>query len=895
MKKLIVIDGNILANRAFYAIPILSNSNGVITNAVYGFTNMLMRIIKQEQPDYLAVAFDVSRKVFRHEKFADYKAQRKGMPEELRGQMDLIKDVLRAMNIAIYEKEGYEGDDVIGTMVRWAEQQDIHSIIITGDKDSLQLVSDKTHVHLTKKGISELAKYDVALLREEYNLAPDQIRDLKGLMGDASDNIPGVPGVGEKTALKLLHQYGTVEELYKHLDDFNGKKLGDKLRENEDQAFLSKELATIFCDVPLELREDAMARVPFDVPLLTAMYKELELNSLLKELVTMYPPEPVTVADDFAGDWTDAPVDGMLEELDDDTSVPETKPGIKITAPENLQQITAQNKPEHFAIIMNCTAGNAVTSKVEAFGLLVDDQPYMVECGDNFKAFAKALFQWIEDPSILILTNDAKKVYASFEREGIEPRSIFWDSTLLAYLLNPEAKDQSLEALLAQYFDVTLPEEPEEHLYGLLKGIYVLSNFLLEKMNTENLMDLYTQVELPLTDVLVLMEMNGVRIDTAYLKTMGEELGGRIEELTRKLYEAADEEFNLNSPKQLGVILFEKMGLPVIKKTKSGYSTDAEVLDTLAQDYDFVKDILAYRQLAKLKSTYVEGILKLVQPDTSKVHTSFNQTITATGRLSSTEPNLQNIPIKTEEGKRIRKAFVPATPGNVLLAADYSQIELRILAHMSKDPVLVESFMNDEDIHRRTASEVFGVPMDEVTKEMRRNAKAVNFGIVYGQTEFGLSKELGITRGEAKAYIESYFERYSGVKQWINQAIAEARLSGISTTMMGRKRYIKDINSKNFNLRSFAERTAVNTPIQGTAADIMKKAMLNVQTELYKNKLKTKMLLQVHDELIFEVPPQEIAAVIKILHECMVEPFELEVPLKIDVNVGFNWYDMERV
>ena len=407
--------------------------------------------------------------------------------------------------------------------------------------------------------------------------------------------------------------------------------------------------------------------------------------------------------------------------------------------------------------------------------------------------------------------------------------------------------------------------------------------------------DLYTSIELPLTQVLAIMELEGVRIDTAYLEAMGVELSGRIEELAQKLYEAAGEEFNLNSSKQLGVILFEKMGLPVIKKTKTGYSTDAEVLDTLAEEHEFVKDILAYRQLSKLKSTYIEGILKLVRPETGKVHTTFNQTITATGRLSSTEPNLQNIPIKTEEGKRIRKAFVPSIPGNVLVAADYSQIELRILAHMSKDPVLVESFMNDEDIHRRTASEVFGVPMEEVTKEMRRNAKAVNFGIIYGQTDYGLSKELGISRAEAKAYIENYFARYSGVKAWIDQAIADARTSGISTTMMGRKRYIKDINSKNFNLRSFAERTAVNTPIQGSAADIIKRAMLKVQSRLHHNKLKAQLLLQVHDELILEVPPQEIAGVIKILHECMEEAADLEVPLKIDVNVGFNWYDMERV
>lgn len=887
MKKLVVIDGHSLAYRAFYAIPVLSNSKGVITNAVYGFTNMLMRIIKQEQPDYLAVAFDVGHKVFRSEQYAEYKAQRKPMPDELRSQIGLIKDVLRAMHIAICEKEGYEGDDVIGSMVRWAEQHDMHSIIITGDKDSLQLITDKTNVHLTRKGISELVIYNPAKLMEDYNLVPDQIRDLKGLMGDASDNIPGVPGVGEKTALKLLHQYGTIEELYRHLDDFNGKKLGDKLRDNETQAYMSKELATIYCEVPLEFTEEALARHPFDVPLLTALYKELELRSLLNELTAMYPPEP--------SDWTDVPADGMLDEMDDYEPAPAIKKGLKLTTPEELQEVIKQYQPMNIALIMNRTPGNVVESRVISFGLFVEDQPYLIECGDDFGSFAKVIKPWIEDKRVMILTDDAKKVFASFQPEQIAVQSLFWDSTLFAYLLNPEAKDLSLDALLAQYFDVTLDTEPEEHLYGLLKGIYILSDFLIEKMEQEKLVDLYSQIELPLAELLTMMELEGVRIDTAYLQKLGAELTGRIDALAQKLYDAAGEEFNLNSSKQLGTILFEKMALPVIKKTKTGYSTDAEVLDSLAQEYEFVKDILAYRQLTKLNSTYVEGILKLVQPDTGKVHTTFNQTITSTGRLSSTEPNLQNIPIKTEEGKRIRKAFVPSTPGNVLVAADYSQIELRILAHMSKDPVLVDSFMNNEDIHRRTASEVFGVPMEDVTKEMRRNAKAVNFGIIYGQTEFGLSKELGITRGEAKAYIDSYFARYSGVKQWIDKAIADARLTGISTTMMGRKRYIKDINSKNFNLRSFAERTAVNTPIQGTAADIIKLAMLRVQSQLHQNGFKAKMLLQVHDELIFEVPPQEIAGLIGILRDCMEHAVDLEVPLKIDVNVGFDWYDMERV
>jgi DNA polymerase-1 len=589
------------------------------------------------------------------------------------------------------------------------------------------------------------------------------------------------------------------------------------------------------------------------------------------------------------------PVEGMLEDMEDMAPGMSVKKGEKITDLESFQQLINGMPPMSISLILNTTAGNARDSRVTSFGIMINDTPYLIECGDDFSAYAAVLKPWMEDKRVLILTDDAKKVFIHFEKEKILVESLFWDGQLFAYLFNPESKDLSLDAMLAQYFDVTLPDDAEEHLYGLLKGLYVLSDYFIEKLEQEKLTDLYTSIELPLAQVLAIMELEGVRIDTAYLEALGVELSGRIEELAQKLYEAAGEEFNLNSSKQLGVILFEKMGLTVIKTTKTGYSTDAEVLDTLAEEHEFVKDILAYRQLTKLKSTYIEGILKLVRPETGKVHTTFNQTITATGRLSSTEPNLQNIPIKTEEGKRIRKAFVPSIPGNVLVAADYSQIELRILAHMSKDPVLVESFMNDEDIHRRTASEVFGVPMEEVTKEMRRNAKAVNFGIIYGQTDYGLSKELGISRAEAKAYIENYFARYSGVKAWIDQAIADARTSGISTTMMGRKRYIKDINSKNFNLRSFAERTAVNTPIQGSAADIIKRAMLKVQSRLHHNKLKAQLLLQVHDELILEVPPQEIAGVIKILHECMEEAADLEVPLKIDVNVGFNWYDMERV
>lgn len=929
MKKLVVVDGNSLANRAFYAIPILSNSKGLITNAVYGFANMLQKLVQQEQPDYLAVAFDVSRKVFRHEQYAEYKAQRKGMPDELRDQMGLIKEVLHTMNIPIFEQAGYEGDDIIGTMVKWAEQQDIHSIIVTGDKDTLQLITDKTSVYLTKKGMSELDKYDYDTFREVYNLVPDQIRDLKGLMGDPSDNIPGVPGVGEKTAMKLLHDYGTIEELYQHLDDFHGKKLGDKLRDNEAMAHLSKELATIFCEVPLELSEEKLQRHPFQRSELMQLYKELELRSLMKDLEKFAPadqmPMEVEIPADIDTIFSNVVAD--LKSNEEGGIAVDATEGEAIFAEKDAQQDSAASSETvqikqgivlhdvaqleeavkmHMAhsvktiiMIAETTQGNILDRKVNRLGLFVEDQPYLISLADapeeKFAACAEILRPWMEAEDVLVMTDDAKKLYSCFRAIGIQSKMILWDSTLIAYLLNPERKEMTTEALLAEQYDLNLPEEADAHLFGLLKSIFVLSELMIERLEEEGLLELYAKIELPLSQILSEMEYEGVKINTAYLEQLGKELTSRIDALTQKLYETAGEEFNLNSSRQLGVILFEKMQLPVVKKTKTGYSTDAEVLDTLAEENEFVKDILEYRQLSKLKSTYIDGIAKLVRSDTEKVHTTFNQTITATGRLSSTEPNLQNIPIKTEEGKRIRKAFVPSRSEHVLVAADYSQIELRVLAHMSKDPVLLDSFQKNEDIHRRTASEVFGVPMEEVTKDMRRNAKAVNFGIIYGQTEYGLSKELGISRTQAKEYIDSYFERYSGVKQWIDQTIQDTRLTGVSKTMMGRKRYIKDINSKNFNLRSFAERTAVNSPIQGTAADIIKLAMLKVQDNLTAHKMKTKMILQVHDELIFEVPPAEIASLIVILKECMEHAVSLDVPLKIDVNIGFDWYDMERV
>ncbi|MFZ5945409.1 MAG: DNA polymerase I [Bacillota bacterium] len=866
-EKFIVIDGNSLANRAFYAIPLLSNSKGIITNAAYGFTNMLMRIITDEKPDYIAVAFDKGRVVFRHADFAEYKAQRKGMPDELRPQMGLIKDILKALNIAIFELEGYEADDLIGTMVKWAEGENIETLIVTGDRDALQLVSDKTRVLITRKGITELEIFDIQGIKDKYNLTPQQIIDLKGLMGDASDNIPGVPGVGEKTALKLLHDYGSVENILASLADFKGKKLGDKLEENSEQAILSKKLATIYCCVELELNKEGLRTVSPDYEVLIPLYEELEFKNLLKNL-----PEQAKAS---------------LEQI--------YFKGEVVENPQDLKTILNKKEVNLLTILLDYDTPDANRGKVTRIGLLLQDKGYLVECNNNFKQYALVLKPFLEDNTVNKITYDAKVAYIFFGREKVNIKSLVDDVLLGGYLLNPSQNDLSLSTLIHDYLQRDTPENQPERSFGLLEGIYQLRDIINGKLLETGMMKLYREVEFPLSQTLAAMELQGVKLDKEQLLIMGKDLELRIDDLTEKIYNMAGEEFNINSPKQLGVILFEKLGLSAIKKTKTGYSTNAEVLEFLAEEHEIVKEILNYRQLVKLKSTYVDGLLNLINPKTQKVHTSFNQTITATGRLSSTEPNLQNIPIRLEEGRRIRKAFIPSKDNYILFTADYSQIELRILAHIAQDKVLIEAFNEGQDIHTRTASEVFGVPMDLVSKEMRRHAKAVNFGIVYGLSDFGLSRDLGITRKEAKKYIDNYFARYAGVKRWIDQIIAEAREKGYVTTLLGRRRYLNDILSKNFNLRSFAERTAMNTPIQGSAADIIKIAMVKIQEQMVKSKFSARMILQVHDELVFEVPPQEISRLIPLVKSEMEEAYSLDVPLKVDMQVGFNWYDLETI
>lgn len=863
--KFIIIDGNSLAYRAFYAIPLLSNSKGVVTNAVYGFNNMLIRIIENEKPDFLAVAFDKSGKVFRKDLYEDYKANRKPMPNDLRTQMDLIKELLKALNITVYEKDGFEADDLIGTIIKYGEKQGWENLILTGDRDATQLITEQTKVLLTKKGISDLEICDIDAIKEKYNLKPKQIIDFKGLMGDPADNIPGVPGVGEKTALKLLHEFESVEEVYKSLDKIKGKKLGENLVENKDIAFLSKELATIDCEVEMDLKNEDLAFKEYNPEALMDLYRELEFKNHYR-----------TIAEE----------DDSGEKLADSGEV--------LASVSELNEALKTLTEKKLVFMLTFDPKDVKGLNPQGLGLLINKKAYWIEFEEDFRFYADVLKPYLEASDITKVTHDVKRARVCFMKEDINVRGLEWDTFLGAYLLDPTQKDLSLKALISEYLYIEIAEM-ENEIFSLMQGLKRLSTLIIEKLEEDLLMKLYLDIELPLVRVLAKMEVQGVKLDKAQLEKMNEDLSERIEVLTSTIYRWTGEEFNINSPKQLGEVLFEKLELPIIKKTKTGYSTNAEVLETLAKDYYIVNDIIQYRQLVKLKSTYVDGMLNIMDPETDKVHTSFNQTVTATGRLSSTEPNLQNIPIRLEEGRKIRKAFVPSEEGYILLAADYSQIELRILAHISQDEVLVEAFKEGQDIHKRTAAEVFDVSMDEVTSELRSHAKTVNFGIIYGLSDFGLANDLEISRAEAKTYIDSYFERYSGVKTWIDSIIDTAKDQGYVTTLLGRRRYLKDITSRNNHVRKFAERTAMNTPIQGSAADIIKIAMIKINEKLEQEGFKAKMLMQVHDELVFEIPPNESSRVIAIIKESMEEAYPLDVPLIVDMQVGFNWYEMESI
>ena len=869
MSTLLMIDGNSMANRAFYGVPHLTNAKGVPTNAVYGFLNTLQAAIERFKPDALFVAFDISKKVFRHERYADYKGTRTGMPEDLLVQMPLIKEALSYMNIETFGLEGYEADDIIGTMSAHQTTLGGESIILSGDRDLFQLVGEHVTVCFPQSKGQEMEIVTPEYLAEHYALTPELVIEMKGLMGDKSDNIPGVAGVGEKTAKKLLADYGTVENLYAHLEDLKGKKLYDKLLAGKEDALLSKELATIKRDVPIDFEKLDFSFDAPDVARLTTFYKELGLTKLLRKLEAEF---GTTTLEDVAAEAPSyegtvcADVDQALALL---AAITEERCVL-------LCEVNDEKLPTRFSWRVGGKNATVAVASRHDWDRIVD-----------------VLDKLFEREPFAVYTDDAKKLAHALLLSGSYTEQLRFDVALAAYLLQPEGEHE-LERVYEGLLGKSLPEEEPARIFAALEAIEELQPEMNAGLVESGAAGLYSNVELPLVWILAQMEIVGVKVDVPYLEKLQVEFDERIRAIEKDIEVLAGEPVNPNSPKQLGHILFEVLELPVVKKTKTGYSTSAEVLEALRDSHPIVGRVLDYRQLAKLKSTYVDGLLKLVDAH-DRVHTSFNQTVTATGRLSSTAPNLQNIPVRTEEGKRIRRAFIPIEKKNLLISADYSQIELRVLAHLSGDDMLMQSFAKGEDIHRRTASEVFHVPMEEVTAEQRRTAKAVNFGIIYGQTDYGLSRELGISRREAQAYIDLYFSRYPLVQTFIHDTIEQARAQGYVTTMMGRRRYIKDINSRNRNLRQFAERTAVNSPIQGTAADIIKLAMIHCDKAIEDNRLDAKMLLQVHDELIFEVSREDALGLSLVVRKCMEDALKLNVPLKVDLKAGFNWQEMEKI
>ena len=852
--KLAIIDGSSLLYRAFYALPpTMTSPDGVPTNAVYGFLRMLLSLYRELDPAYVAVTFDKDRQTFRMEMYDGYKATRKPAPAELVPQFDLILEVMHVMGVAVYSLSGYEGDDVLGTLSARYEKE-LPVAIVTGDRDALQLASDRTTVYLTQKGISSMSEMTPKAVEEKYGITPSQVIDMKALMGDTADNIPGVPGIGEKTALKLLTQYKTLDNLYAHVDEIKGAQ-GKKLAAGKDMAYLSYKLAAIKRDVPMETTLEEMAQ-PVHISEMKELFSRLGINLLSQfgELprftaLAEAKKEEVAKAGEKAEDWKD----GLSFE------------GKETAISFDLEGTAPFFKAKGVVIAEN---GHAYLVKAEQFGKAAE-------------ALRKA--------KVVITENSKPIMETDFPWEGIP----FFDTTIAAYLLDPTRTTYPLSYLAGLFKkpEIYADEMKDFASKGAAVSLFLLSIYedardMLKKNGVEKL---YDEVEQPLVKVLAAMEKAGIATDTKRWEEVHADMKSREEALISKIYEEAGEEFNINSPKQLGHILFEKMGLPAGKKTKTGYSTAADVLEELAEQYPFVKNILEYRSLSKLISTYLEALPLLIRKETGRIHTTFNQTVTATGRLSSSDPNLQNIPVRTEEGKKIRSLFVPGEGYDSFISSDYSQVELRVLAHMSEDEGLIRAFLNKEDIHRRTAAEVMGIPFEDVTPEQRSHAKAVNFGIIYGISDFGLARQLGITRTAAADYIKAYFERYPSIHAFMNRMIEDARKTGRAVTLYGRYRELADINSKNFQRRPFAERTAMNTPIQGTAADIMKMAMIAVYDKMKAGNFKSRVLLQVHDELVAEVTADEKEAVAKLLKETMESVVSLRVPLVADVNEGKNW------
>ena len=858
--KLLLIDGSSLIHRAFFALPPLVTKTGVHTGAVYGLCNMLLKLIDDVKPKYMLVAFDKSRKTFRSKMYAEYKAQRKPTPPELGEQFPLSMKVLDAIGIKNLELDDYEADDIIGTLAKHAPE-DVEVVIVTGDRDELQLIDKRTKVYYTKRGITDLQIFDEAEFAKEYEgLVPLQLIELKGLMGDDSDNIPGVPGVGEKTALKLIKEFGDVKTVLENIHNISGKSLKEKLEANKDSAVLSKELATIYVEAPVDL----------DINTYELKSINEKAQSLMKELEfrNMYDRFSLALGTS----------EGSFDLFGEMVGEEET-PTEELISLEQGEEFFAKLKEAKETISFTAkTLGTLPELYFESASILYAGTIYnlgpMSSCWDLFMA-------WLTDANCKKATGSAKEIYKTCLCSKKEAQGIVDDVSVAAYLVDAGLASYEVKNLADKYLHKSASSEVE--------NIAALVVTLREMLELRDQVKLYEELELPLTKVLAGMENNGIVPDTVLLDQLNEDMTHRIAKLEQEAYDAAGEKFNIKSPKQLGVLLFEKLGLPAGKKTKTGYSTDAKVLEALVNEHPIINIILEHRKLAKLQSTYLEGLRPLVNPKTARIHTTFQQTVTVTGRLSSVNPNLQNIPTRTAEGKEIRRIFVPGAGYDYLMSCDYSQVELRILACIAKDHLLLDSFKNNQDVHARTASEVFGVNLENVSKEMRSKAKAVNFGIVYGISDFGLAVQLDVTRKEAQGYIDSYFARYTGVKEYMTSIVEEARAQGYVATLMGRRRYLPDIKHSNFNLRSFAERTAINTPIQGTAADIMKLAMLKVDAALKEAGLKTRILLQVHDELVLEVPEEEKDTAAALVKKAMESAASLEIPLEAEVAFGKNW------
>ncbi|MBO3441875.1 DNA polymerase I [Clostridium haemolyticum] len=876
-ERLLILDGHSLMYRAFFALPPLTNKEGIHTNAIYGFIKMLLKMKEEIKPNYIVIAFDKKAPTFRHKEYEDYKAGREKMPSELNEQFPIVKDILNKLAINIFEIDGFEADDLIGTLSEFAEGKGIEVYIVTGDKDALQLATDNVKIVINKKGMSEKEIYDRKRMIEEYEVTPTQFIDVKGLMGDKSDNIPGVPGIGTKTAFKLIKEYGSIENVLDNVENISGKKMKQNLIEYREQAIFSKKLATICKNVPIEIDlEEIKSKENYDIEGVRQLFESLGFKTLIKNIDNS---------------------DNEEESVNNEEKREETNIQVEFSNIETIDELyNLLNNIKDTVYFQAEYINESIYSKIEFNTIYIrnEEKVYVVNVNkiknENFHKLLELLKKLFEDKNIKKISHDIKNVYVVLRKYDIDAKNFIFDTKIASYLLEPSKSDYILREIILEKLSINIDDSDEE---CKIKETYCIKE-IYEKLQKEikeaNMEELFYNVELPLTKVLASMECEGFKVDKDRLTEIGEKFKAEIKMLEKEIHKLAGEDFNIKSPKQLGKILFEKLDLPVIKKTKTGYSTNAEVLEKLKDSHPIISKIIDYRQITKLDSTYVEGLKHVIDED-GKIHSSFNQTVTTTGRLSSTEPNLQNIPIKHEMGREIRKVFVANNEESVIFSADYSQIELRVLAHIANDEKLIDAFKHHKDIHTITASEVFRVPVEEVTPLMRSNAKAVNFGIVYGIGAFSLSKDINVSRKEAKEYIDTYFSRYPNVKKYIDDIINKSEQDGFVTTIMNRKRYIPEIQSRNRIVRSFGERLAMNTPIQGSAADIIKLAMVHVYEELIKRNLKSTLILQVHDELILNVYKDELEEVKQMVVEKMEGVMNLLVPLEAGVNIGITWYE----